>query len=205
MTMCMVEKTWTEDDLWALGVNNQWYAVCPSSFVPVGGIKRLTRRGQNWVLFRETNGQLRMLEDRCPHRGARLSLGLHRGDRIQCAYHGVQVDGTGTVAAVPALPDASMADKKLVPSLPIREIGGAVLAYFGDAKHPEPCELEVPAPLVDPEIDSFLCYVEWKIPWRWGMENLVDPMHGAFLHHESHAMYQGETSARFKIRETAKG
>src|SRR5699024_11051255 len=82
---------------------------------------------------------------------------------------------------------------------------GAVLAYFGDAKHPEPCELEVPAPLVDPEIDSFLCYVEWKIPWRWGMENLVDPMHGAFLHHDSHAMYQGDTKARFKIRETDKG
>ena len=30
-------------------------------------------------------------------------------------------------------------------------------------------------------------------------------MHGAFLHRESHSMFDGETSARFRIRETDRG
>ncbi len=37
------------------------------------------------------------------------------------------------------------------------------------------------------------------------MENLLDPMHGAFLHRESHSMFGGETEARFRIRESDRG
>jgi sec-independent protein translocase protein TatC len=71
-----------------------------------------------------------MLEDRCPHRGARLSLGKHLGDRIACWYHGVQVDGTGTVAAVPGLPGCNLEGKQLVAAPHVVETGGAILAYF---------------------------------------------------------------------------
>jgi hypothetical protein len=38
--------------------------------------------------------------------------------------------------------------------------------------------------------------------WRFALENLLDPMHGTFLHRESHSMAAGETSARFRIRES---
>lgn len=43
------------------------------------------------------------------------------------------------------------------------------------------------------------------MPWRYAVENLLDPMHGAFLHHESHSMYDGDTTAKFRIRETDRG
>ena len=203
--MSMVKKQWTAERLLELGLRNQWYAMCPSDWIQPGGIKRIRRLGEDWVLFREPGGALHMLEDRCPHRGARLSLGHHLGDRIQCAYHGVEVDGSGTAVKVPALPGCSLEGKKAVPSLPVREIAGAVLAYVGDELHPEPCEVELPERLTNPDISSFLCYAEWKSPWRYGMENLLDPMHGAFLHHDSHAMFAGETTARFRIRETETG
>jgi phenylpropionate dioxygenase-like ring-hydroxylating dioxygenase large terminal subunit len=159
----------------------------------------------DWVLFRQPDGTLRMLEDRCPHRGAALSLGQHLGTKLACAYHGVQVDGDGTVVSVPGLPGCNLEGKRLVPSPPIKEVAGAVLAYIGDDDHPEPTPLTLPSPLVDEGIASFLCYAEWDTPWRYAMENLLDPMHGAFLHRDSHSMFGGETQARFRIRETERG
>jgi phenylpropionate dioxygenase-like ring-hydroxylating dioxygenase large terminal subunit len=195
----------TADEIYATGVRNQWYAVCPSSFVEAGGMRRVTLLGANWLLFRQANGTLHMLEDRCPHRGARLSLGKHLGDRIACWYHGVEVDGTGTVTSVPALPGCTIEGRKLVASPPVIEVAGAILAYFGDANHPEPIELTLPEPLTDEGTEAILCYAEWNVGWRYAVENVLDPMHGAFLHHESHTMAKGDTQAKFRIRETGRG
>lgn len=203
--MPMVKKQMTADEIAATGLRNQWYAICKSDDVRRGAIQRVTRLGMEWVLFRESNGTVRMLEDRCPHRGAPLSQGQHLGDRIACQYHGVQVDGEGTVLSVPGMPGCNLEGKRLVPSPPIVEVAGAILAYIGDDAHPDPCELTLPERLTDDDTAHMLCYAEWEAPWRFGMENLLDPMHGTFLHRESHAMFAGETSARFRIRETDRG
>lgn len=201
----MVKKALTAEDLVATGLRNRWYGVCPSAFVAPGALRRVTRLGEDWILFREPDGTLHMLEDRCPHRGAPLSQGAHLGDRIQCAYHGVQVNGEGTVVSVPGMPGCNLEGKTIVPSLPIQEVGGAVLAYFGDDSHPAPCELTMPEMLIDEEYSHFLAYAEWDTPWRFAMENVLDPMHGTFLHRESHTMYAGDTAAQFRIRETDRG
>nr|WP_161895492.1 aromatic ring-hydroxylating dioxygenase subunit alpha [Gordonia spumicola] len=193
------------DDIFATGMRDQWHAVCPSDWIERGAIRKLERLGEQWVLFRQSDGQVRMLADRCPHRGAPLSQGMHLGDRIACQYHGVQVGGDGTVLAVPGMPGCNLEGKKLVRSLPIREVGGAILAWFGTDPEAEPGPLDVPERLADDDISAFLCYVEWDTPWRFALENLLDPMHGAFLHHESHSMAGGATSARFRIRETDRG
>lgn len=195
----------TTESLLATGLRNRWYAVCPSNFVTPGTMRRVTCLDEHWVLFREPGGELHMLADRCPHRGAPLSHGSHLGDRVACAYHGVQVDGSGTVTCVPGLPGCKMEGRHLVVSPPLREVAGAVLAWFGDELHRRPGPLEVPEYLVGEEVSSFLAYAEWACPWRFAMENVLDPMHGAFLHRESHSMYGGSTTATFKIRETDRG
>ena len=71
------------------GLLNLWYPVLPSWAVagaPVG----ITRLSENIVLWRDENGAVHALEDRCPHRGARLSLGWNLSDRLACWYHGVR-------------------------------------------------------------------------------------------------------------------
>lgn len=195
----------TADHIYATGLRNQWHPVVPSSFVAPGAMRKVTALDEQWLLFRRSDGTLSMLADRCPHRGAPLSLGKHLGDRVACWYHGVEVEGDGTVSSVPGLPGCNLEGKKLVRSLPVREVGGAILAYFGDEQHPEPVELTLPEPLTDAGTDAILCYAEWEVPWRYAVENLLDPMHGAFLHHDSHTMYDGDTTAKFRIRETDRG
>lgn len=204
-TLGMVKKQTTAEEILATGLRNQWYAICPSSDVERGAIHKVRRLGLDWVLFRKADGTVNMLEDRCPHRGAPLSHGQHLGDRLACTYHGVQIDGEGKVVLVPGLPGCNLEGKRLVPAPKIVEAGGAILAYLGDDAHPEPIPLTLPDRLTDEGIDAFLCYAEWKAPWRFAMENLLDPMHGAFLHHESHSMFGGDVEARFRIRETERG
>ncbi len=56
------------------------------------------------VLWRDGQGQLQAFTDRCPHRGARLSLGRVHGGRLECPYHGWQFSAGGQCVHVPALP-----------------------------------------------------------------------------------------------------
>ncbi len=67
--------------LLAKGVRNLWYPICPSHFLGEKPVS-LRRLGLKVVLWRDETGASVMLEDRCPHRGAPLSMGMPMGDRI---------------------------------------------------------------------------------------------------------------------------
>ena len=105
----------TEDYL-ELGLRDQWYPVLASWEVnanPVG----ITRLGENIVVWRDHDGQLHALEDRCPHRGARLSLGWNLGNRVACWYHGVEVNGKGMVEDVPAVHECPLKGAECVKAI----------------------------------------------------------------------------------------
>lgn len=68
---------------------------------------------QPLVLWRDATGTARVLEDRCPHRRAPLSLGCVREDgNLRCGYHGWLFNGSGQVVDIP-----QMRDQGRVPSL----------------------------------------------------------------------------------------
>ena len=197
----------TPDGLIHLGLRNRWYALCPSGTVRRGQLARLERAGEQLLLWRDARGQVHVQEDRCPHRGARLSLGVHMGDRVACDYHGVQVDADGVVVSVPGSPGSALEGKRKLRTFPAAEHAGAVFAWFGDTDPgAPPAPLAFPAGLADDgEWDNFLAYVEWDAPWVYSLDNLMDPMHGAFLHRKSHSMFGGKRDAVFQIRDTPQG
>ena len=59
--------------------------------------------GQPWVTWRAPSGDVRVFEDRCPHRRAPLSLGVCEGDGVRCGYHGWLYDVDGRCTEIPAL------------------------------------------------------------------------------------------------------
>lgn len=61
--------------------------------------------GEDLVLWRDAEGTVRAFADRCPHRGAKLSLGRVREGVLECPYHGWQFEGSGQCIKVPALPE----------------------------------------------------------------------------------------------------
>ncbi len=56
------------------------------------------------VLWRDAGGVVHAFADRCPHRGARLSLGCVREGQLECPYHGWRFEGGGRVMLTPANP-----------------------------------------------------------------------------------------------------
>lgn len=186
-----------------LGLRNRWYPVLPSRFVETGGKPLgITRLGEKLVLWRDAKGVLHAQADRCPHRAVPLSRGTNEGDRIRCAYHGVDVGPDGTVLSVPGQPGCALEGKKLVKTYPVEECAEAIWLWFGEAP---PLPFAPPEELVAEEWSRFCCYADWNANWRYIYDNLMDPMHGTYLHANSHTMYQGDTQARFVTRDTPKG
>ena len=186
------------------GLKNYWYPVLPSWALDNGPMG-ITRLSENIVLWRDKSGAVHALEDRCPHRGARLSLGWNLGDRLACWYHGVQVTGDGVVAEVPAVSDCSLEGCKTTRTYPAQEIKGAIFLYFGDEAHPEPCDIQLPEQLVSDEFGSILCTAVWKCHYQYAIDNVMDPMHGAYLHAKSHSMAFGDKEATMRVRKTEAG
>ena len=125
--------------------------------------KRLRVLGEDLIAFKDSTGQVGVVDAYCPHRGAPMSLGKHMGDRLACIYHGVQVGRDGTVLSVPGSPGCKLEGQKAVRTFPSQEIAGAIFIYVGDALHPDPVPFTPPPQLASDEYERFLCYTEFGV------------------------------------------
>ncbi|HBR0950775.1 TPA: aromatic ring-hydroxylating dioxygenase subunit alpha [Klebsiella quasipneumoniae subsp. similipneumoniae] len=187
------------------GLRGLWYPVLASWEVqsaPVG----ITRLGEQIVVWRNKDGQVQALEDRCPHRGARLSMGWNLGDRIACWYHGVEVAGNGEVKDVPAVDRCPLVGQQCVRSYSVHEAHGAIFLWFGVTADQQPDELSFPEELADhKKYSNFLCTAAWKCNYQYALENVMDPMHGTYLHSSSHSMAEGDRKADMVLQPTKTG
>jgi len=186
-----------------LGPLNRWWPVAANWMVtdtPLG----LTRLGEQIAIWRDTDGSVHCVEDRCPHRGARLSMGWNLGDRIACWYHGIEVGGDGVVKNVPAVANCPLVGEK-IKSYPCFERMGGIFVWFGDELHQEADEFDLPEEFVSDEWATMLCTAHWKCNWLYAVDNVMDPMHGAYLHAISHSMAEGDREAKMQIDKTDTG
>ncbi|MBN8291164.1 aromatic ring-hydroxylating dioxygenase subunit alpha [Rhodobacter sp. NTK016B] len=173
------------------GLRGHWYPVAKSVQISASRPYGTKVLGEKIVLWRDRSGKIRCIEDYCPHRGAPLSYGEVHDGNIGCRYHGVIVDGTGTVQRVPAMPDCAMEGRKALRDFVVQEAHDAVFVYIPSVDRPEPPELPLPKELSDPEWTGFLCTSVWDVNYRYALDNLADPMHGCYLHAESFTLAFG--------------
>jgi phenylpropionate dioxygenase-like ring-hydroxylating dioxygenase large terminal subunit len=144
--------------------------------------------GEALVLFRDNDDDWHALRDYCPHRGARLSLGVVTGEgHLRCGYHGWRYDGDGACLAAPLNDlNAAALSKIRATALPTRVIGGAVWVYTSTAPGQDtPPEPALPESLAgDPNL--FVTYTqEWKAHWSRAQENFIDFAHPPYLHEQT--------------------
>ncbi len=80
-----------------------WLPVAEAAALRPDAPLAVARAGEPIVLWHD-GSEAHAFTDRCPHRGASLSLGRVHAGALECAYHGWRFDGRGQCVAVPALP-----------------------------------------------------------------------------------------------------
>lgn len=145
--------------------------------------------GEPYVVVR-IDGEVVVLEDRCPHRLAPLSAGEVVGSTLECAYHGWRFDGTGRCVEIPSVGETG--------SIPPKARCGAP---YGIAERYGLVFVALDAPLVDlPEVDAFSDPTRVRVdldPFsgRYGaaqlIDNQLDVAHFAYLHRETFGSSEG--------------
>ncbi|PZM14542.1 Rieske (2Fe-2S) protein [Rhizobium tubonense] len=115
-----------------------WVPVALSSSIEAATSAGAVSDGRELVVWRDNSGNAHVWEDRCPHRGMRLSFGFVRGDHIACLYHGWQYDSAGQCRYIPAHPSLDVPSTIKVPTYLTEEKYGIIWATTAaDAALPE--------------------------------------------------------------------
>jgi phenylpropionate dioxygenase-like ring-hydroxylating dioxygenase large terminal subunit len=77
-----------------MGMLDHWNVVGPVGLVRVKPVEVIVA-GQAICLFRTAAGVLAAVDNACPHRRLKLSVGRVVGDKIECKYHGWTFDACG--------------------------------------------------------------------------------------------------------------
>lgn len=107
-------------------------AVATSDALVAGNVYGVETDTAAYAVWRDSRGTSHAWEDRCPHRGMRLSFGFVREDRLTCLYHGWQFKQDGACGYIPAHPDLTPPETLCAQVFPTFERYGVV--FVGTAK-----------------------------------------------------------------------
>lgn len=166
-----------------LGFREYWYPGIEARRIG-GKPVHLKMLGEDLVFYRDKDNQVVALDEWCPHRGARLSLGVceFKGT-ITCPYHGYTFDGTGQcVAGLIDSPDSPFVPKLRARAYPTAERLGIVFVWMGETE-PVPLETDLPAELMDPTLTGrrFMRLKVWDTNWTEPVNQGID-FHEFYLH-----------------------
>ena len=142
---------------------------------------RVRLLGEDLVAFRDTNGEVGILDNFCPHRRASLFFGRNEESGLRCVYHGWKFDVNGDCVDMPSEPaESNFKDKVKITAYATAEFGGMVWVYMG------PRDLQPPLPQMEwtqvPELHRGMTKVVQRCNWLQGLEGGIDSVHTNFLH-----------------------
>ena len=132
------------------------------------------------VVFRTASGTLTALEDHCPHRHLKLSMGQVEGETIQCGYHGMRIGVDGRCAHVPG--QKAVPPRARVRCYPVVERYGWIWIWTGDADLADPALIPDFHQLTDPGLATVGGTNLVKANYRLLNDNLLDLSHVGFVH-----------------------
>jgi phenylpropionate dioxygenase-like ring-hydroxylating dioxygenase large terminal subunit len=142
-------------------------------------VKAVRLLGEDFVLFRDEQGRLGLLDRHCAHRRADLAFGRCENGGLRCVFHGWLFDVHGHCLEAPAEPDANFCRRVRLRAHPAVERGGIVFAYLGAGEPPAFPELDC---FVASDAYTFAFKGHVACNWLQVLEVGIDPAHTSFLH-----------------------
>lgn len=212
-TLCRVGPGTTMGGLF----RQYWLPALKSDELPAGDGPPVRTKllGEELIAFRTASGDVGLIQNACPHRGASLFFGRNEEEGLRCVYHGWKFDVAGACVDMPSEPaESNFKTKVRATAYRTRERNGIVWAYLGAREEAPPLpELESN---MYPEAETLITVLHRRNNWMQGWEGEMDTVHAAFLHGgatrpedtESGSLryYEAKNrSGKFSVRETEYG
>jgi phenylpropionate dioxygenase-like ring-hydroxylating dioxygenase large terminal subunit len=181
------------------GINlNHWYVVASSKELNQKPLA-ITLWKQEIVIYRDQQGKVHALEDRCPHRQVKLSSGIVVENYLECSYHGWRFQQDGTCVKVPYLAKKQKIPNCKIRTYPVQELDGFIWLYPGDLVILEQTKIQ---PMKLPEWEHLnyiatVSLIQCQGHYSYLIENLMDMYHGHL-----HQNYQAWADASLENLET---
>ncbi len=174
---------------------------------------RVLLLGEKLIAFRDSNGEVGLLDHACPHRGASLFFARNEECGLRCVYHGWKFAADGTCVDMPNEPaESDFKHKVRARAYPTRERGGIVWAYLGPRTDP-PQMPDLEGNMLE---GANAWAYQQRANWLQILEGHIDTVHVGFLHYGgfkaeempagSFSYYQlRQKSAQFEVIDTEAG
>jgi phthalate 4,5-dioxygenase oxygenase subunit len=155
--------------------------------------KRTRILGEDLIAFRDTNGDVGLVDNYCPHRRASLFFGRNEECGLRCVYHGWKFDINGDCVDMPSEPaESNFKDKVKITAYPTNEGGGMIWAYMG------PAELKPGMPQLEyldvPDAQRVTTKVMYESNFVQVIEGEIDTVHASLLHSSLDSLSKSESA-----------
>ncbi|HWE72656.1 MAG TPA: aromatic ring-hydroxylating dioxygenase subunit alpha [Stellaceae bacterium] len=159
--------------------------------------------GQDFVLFRNGQGKVGMLDLHCPHRLTSLEYGRVEDEGLRCCYHGWLFAPDGKCLDTPAeRPESNFKDRVRANAYEVEELGGFVFVYIGPKPAPLLPKYDV---LVRTDGKRVIGCDEDYCNWLQKAENGADLPHLPFLHASVYPRMAMKTPLGYDYEDTRYG
>jgi ferredoxin-NADP reductase/nitrite reductase/ring-hydroxylating ferredoxin subunit len=110
-----------------------WYPIASSEDLPFRHVYQGQLLGRELAVWRADDGNVNVWENRCLHRGVRLSIGINEGQELKCQYHGWRyANQSAGCTYIPAHPADAPARRIENRKYPVKEAFGLIWSAAND-------------------------------------------------------------------------
>jgi phenylpropionate dioxygenase-like ring-hydroxylating dioxygenase large terminal subunit len=161
-------------------IPNQWYIILESKELKKHKPLKIKRFNSDMALWRDVDGSVCCIDNRCCHRGVSLSCGKVINGKLECPFHGFVYDRSGKIQAIPA----NGKNKPVPYTMKVKayttfEEYGFIWLWWGydDKTQPEPFFFK------ELEHFSYSGFKDhWNVHYSRAIENQLDVVHLPFVH-----------------------
>ncbi|MGD0343270.1 MAG: aromatic ring-hydroxylating dioxygenase subunit alpha [Bacteroidales bacterium] len=161
-------------------IYNQWYIILESKELKKLKPLRINRFNEQLSLWRDENGSVCCIADKCCHRGASLSCGKIIDGKLECPFHGFIYDKSGKVRIIPANgKNKPTSETMKVQAYRTYEDYGFIWVWWGEGDK----ITEKPFFFTELKDFSYSSYKDhWNVHYSRAIENQLDVVHLPFVH-----------------------
>jgi phthalate 4,5-dioxygenase oxygenase subunit len=166
--------------------------------------------GEDLVAFRDTQGRIGLVDERCPHRLASLVIGRNEECGLTCIYHGWKFDVNGACIEMPTEPEGyGFKNRISIAAYPTHEANGIIWTYMGPPEHQPPFSAFTFT--TQPRNEVGVVKVGIRGNYLQAVEGSIDSAHSWFLHRGSSRDWEkrfalsSDMSPKLEAEDTAYG